>query len=127
MTHHELVALVVDASFGSRVVKLSECAHVWLIDSQQNREVCDDLAATNGPEPYSKERGITIFSATSGEAASKSATRLVETVIDHHPEISSLRVYGSELTEELRSELRNFGFVNVAKKSDYIDCRLARM
>lgn len=115
------VALVVDRTFGERLLGLAHRFHVWIVDSpintpviQQvwNTERSEDNAGFSGP-------GVTSFKAGDEELPHDMCVRIVEDIDEHHGEFSQvppwseIAVYGTTLSDELRDVFSEFGATEI--------------
>lgn len=120
VTDGSIVSLVVDPHFGSRAVDLKRDGPVWLIESTANRLLADP------PQSHrqSVDGGITLFSRLGNEAPSDSARRILDTVLDHHPNVRCIRIYGARLGSDLRAELAEQGVTEILERETFLECTL---
>lgn len=108
------VAIVVDRSFGDRLLPLSRRLHVWIVDSQINRPARDRV--WNETKEYTLESGATLFFDDGTQAPDVVAAKMLEDVERHHsegahtPPMSRLEVYGTPRTASLSRALADLGF-----------------
>ena len=116
------VAIVVDRTFGDKLLDLSHRLHVWIIDSQINRPARDKV--WNETREYTLESGATLFFDDGTQPADAVAVRMLEDIERHHgegahtPPMSRLEVYGTPQTPPLSSALEDFGFTHFEDDGD---------
>jgi len=108
------VSLVVDRDYGSRLESLVTDA-VWIIDTPANR------MAAEAQRQEKEEADVTTFKSTADTSADI-ALGILNTVDLHHGEYSggysSLEVIGTQLTEELKSAIKELGFSRFESTTD---------
>lgn len=91
-TDREQVVIVLAAGGGESLASVNDDAHVWMVDSADNRQAAqlrrDRLAGGS----------VTTF-------APQSLADLLPTIEEHHPEWRVLEVVGGERSERLEAEL----------------------
>jgi len=112
---HYTVALVVDRTFGSRLLGLVRRLHVWIVASPENRvavkKVWDDVVPR-----HSLDEGATIFDDDGTRAPDEVAAARLGDIELHHggyshsPPLSRLEIYGTGQTPLLLSALEAKGF-----------------
>ncbi len=108
------VVVVVDASFGERLLQLPEGTPVWIVDTPLNRKAAEFAWQSRASKSHLD--GITTFKVQSGVSAEENLVRELDNIDLHHGWYSApspytvLEVIGTALTHSLRAELGNFGF-----------------
>lgn len=116
------VAIVVDRSFGDRLLPLSRRLHVWIIDSSTNRPARDKV--WNETQEYTLESGATLFFDDGTQPSDVVVAQMLDDVERHHgegahtPPMSRLEVYGTPRTASLSSALADYGFEHFEDESD---------
>jgi hypothetical protein len=108
------VSVVLDRTFGPRLRELLEAGPVWAVDSPANR----DSAKRLWEEFPSRDHldGVTIFMTGKDYSPAQMLIGQMETIDLHHgvysadPPYTTIRIFGSELTIEVRETLAEFGF-----------------
>jgi len=94
------IALVVDESFGSKVIELAQTVYVWLVESTENNRWARLVwqAPEDDADPLS--RGVSTFKRQDGEELDALVIRLLGMIDEHHgefahdPEWSEIDVVG---------------------------------
>jgi hypothetical protein len=107
--------------FGEKVVALSERSHVWLVDSLVNRAAAEPVWASlkRTPPAEALARGVTIFQA-SHEASLEELADILETIVEHHPLMTVLEVYGLRDRHVAERALAGIRFVVSNSESDRV-------
>jgi hypothetical protein len=106
------VAVVVDPTYGERVVGLAQECHVWLVRSGLNDEVAATLR--KDADGYTLEDGLSTFNGAESPEASFLA--ILGTVELHHgeyshdPALSVIQVIGLNVSEVVKDALADCGF-----------------
>jgi hypothetical protein len=125
-TEHR-VAVVVDPTFGERVIELAHECHVWLVRSPVNDEVGRHTSRrsvrvqlrTWGLDVQCG--GVTRSVVLGGPRNRRAAPRR----ISHDPPLSVLRVVGLSLSTEVKDALSDYGFHEVESSQDGFVARRA--
>jgi hypothetical protein len=117
MRSTDTIALVIDPDFGTAVGDIAAgVAHTWIVDSDENCAAAEQIwQASAKPLGHMAQNGITTFRryGTNRESWCESVLDLIE---DHHDRCrgnagySALEVYGTALTNRLRSAFAENGF-----------------
>jgi hypothetical protein len=108
------VAIVVDRSFGDKLVVLARRLHVWVIDSPANRPARDKV--WNETKAYTLDSGATLFFDDGTQAPDVVAERMLDDVEMHHggnahtPPLTRIEVYGAKRTPLLQSALEELEY-----------------
>jgi hypothetical protein len=114
------VALVVDASFGDRLLPLAQRMHTWVVDAPANKEAAKRYWAKL-PEPRAQgiEQGITTFVIHDPDGKPEEwCAGIIGSLDIHHNEYSHspgyavLEVYGAQPTDEVKVAFREYGLLN---------------
>jgi hypothetical protein len=113
------VALVVDPSFGERLVTLAQRIHTWAVDAPTNKEAAQRYwAKLADPSAHGIEKGITTFVHTPHGKPEEWCADIIGSLDLHHneyshsPGYSVLEVYGARPTEEVKTVFRECGLVD---------------
>lgn len=111
------VALIFDSDFGDRLQLIAARIHTWAIDSPANRLSAEKLwASLPQPFSYNNESGVSLFSLDLGENPNGWCDAILDTIDQHHDEMSHipcysvLEVYGLQFDENLRLPFVTLGF-----------------
>ena len=111
---HE-IAVVVEPCFGARLPDLAKQVHVWICASDENSEAVRSYWDSETKDANSFESGATEYQIDTSGTPEDWCCNIVPTVDLHHGEFSndppwsSIRVYGTALTDRVRSVLVSFG------------------
>ena len=115
------VHIVVDPTFGDKLLDLPDREPVWVVDSPANTPVIRRIWSK--PSPRSHLEGVTSFVARTGTPEDVLLSEL--DMIDlHHGEYSAdpswgrAVVYGARLTSEVVAAFADFGFSRVTPTAD---------
>ena len=117
------VAIVVDPTFGDKLVGLAARLHVWITDTAENKAAAHVVWRESGGV-HSLERGVTTFSVGPTDRPDEIVASVLETIDLHHGEYSHsptwtvLEVYGANPTPSLSAVLAERGFTNIAPTPD---------
>jgi hypothetical protein len=95
------VTLVLDLTFGEKLIEVGQVMPVWIIDSSENRPVVEQLRKN----AHDLSQSITLFAAKKDEPIETACDRIVQSLDEHHndfsqtPGYSWLRVIGVSLEE----------------------------
>ncbi|WP_176060191.1 hypothetical protein [Paraburkholderia sp. BCC1876] len=128
MPTNDTVALIVDPDFSARIQEVvARVRHTWVVATPANVAVAEQIwRALPKPPELNMEGGITTF-IQYGVDREGWCDAILDSVDDHHncysydPGYSILEVYGTPLTERLRSALVEFGF-SVFTPTEYGFC-----
>jgi hypothetical protein len=107
------VYVVVDPNFGERLLTLMEGTPIWIVDTPRNSPVVHRLWKDR---PHNHLAGITTFQADSSSSPEAILLSELDTIDLHHgpfsadPPYTQLEVYGTGLSDEIRTELSRYGF-----------------
>jgi hypothetical protein len=113
------IALVVDADFGERAIRLSQGVHVWLIESRFNNLAAQRAWAEAADAKVSLRCGITTFPRMPSQSLEDSVVSIFETIDEHHDSYDedtrwgTIEVYGIEPTARIKDELREYGVTDI--------------
>jgi hypothetical protein len=114
------VAIVLDPSYGERMVELARECHVWVVESPLTEPVARALW-TEDPE-YSLEKGVTTF--RGAETREASFISILPSVVEHHdeyshdPPLSVIQVIGLQPSAAVRAELTAHGFNRIESSAE---------
>ena len=111
------VALVLDPHFGEKLFPIAERMHVWAVNSTKNSAAAKEWWHKNNDIFFQK--GISTFEYNSNQTPEEIASRIIETIDDHHvadydeefgeiPEWSVIEVYGCSLKSPIKETLQQF-------------------
>ncbi len=111
------VGLVVDRRFGARISAVARSFHVWVVESQENTPVIQEVWRSERSEPESDPlgRGVTSFGASEQESPEEICARIVGDVDEHHNEFahdppwSEIEVFGVKLSPRLQDVFMEIG------------------
>ena len=109
------IALVVDPTFGRRVVDLARTTYVWLVRSNENDRWAQVVwdAPSDGKDPLMY--GVTTFVRLRDENVEDMLLRLLDMIDEHHgefahdPEWSEIAVVGAGCSAEIERAALAFG------------------
>lgn len=110
-----LVLLILDPEFGDRLDNLPRPYPIWIVESERNRAVLENLPPAYGP--------LTVFPPRKDESATHIFERIVDSLDQHHNELAqdppydTLVVYGLPAEADMLDSLRDLGFVSQVKDS----------
>ena len=113
------VAIVVDPSFGERVRAVVARMPAWIVDTQVNRDVAEQVWAENHGSDATRPGGLTAFRVDSSATPEEWFAQILRTVAGHHdayshdPGYSSVEVFGAEPSEALVRALAEFQLTEV--------------
>lgn len=113
------VALVVDRTFGDRLLVLASRMHVWACGSLANRRAAESFRAKS-PEP-SVDHGITVFTDDEHDRPEQRVIRTLFEVDLHHGEAShdppwtTLEVFGADAAPDVEQALRGHGVTRIER------------
>lgn len=108
------VYVVVDPSFGERLATLPEDTPVWIVDTPTNSAVAHRLWKVRTPNHLT---GITTFQVDLSSSPDANLIAKLDMIDLHHgpfsadPPYSQLEVFGTRLSNEIRTELSRYGFI----------------
>ena len=124
------VAIVADPEFGERLMSLAERMHVWVPETPANRKVAEQIWRA---DVLSIERGATTFCVRPSASADEWVAGILADVELHHgqyshnPPVSTLEIYGAELSPRLRDALASIGFTHIETDGACIVASLPRV
>src|SRR5439155_16767933 len=89
------VAIVVDPTFGDKLVGLAARLHVWITDTAENKAAAHVVRRESGGV-HSLERGVTTFSVGPTDRPDEIVASVLETIDLHHGEYSHSPIGRSE-------------------------------
>jgi hypothetical protein len=108
------VFVVVDREFGERLSNLVQGVPVWIVDTQTNKPVVERLWKERPDEGHLT--GITTFNDLASLSPEDSFLSHLDTIELHHgvysadPPYTILEVFGTQLTDNAKSVLSEYGF-----------------
>lgn len=108
------VSVVVDRDYGPKIRELLETGPVWIIDSPANQQFAQRLWAEFPDRTHLD--GVTVFKAPEHRSPEQLFVDQLGTIDLHHGEYSAdpaytvIRVFGCNLTPDVREALASFGF-----------------
>jgi hypothetical protein len=114
------IGVVVDPSFGDKVEALARRIHVWLAGTTENRRAAETFRrqSVKGAAAAWDKGGLSIFDVYAGETPEASCIRILETVLDHHPDLRVLEIYGIIRSKTVVRALLEAGFGTVNTGSE---------
>jgi len=119
---------VVDADYGEGVERAAKVAPVWIVDTQNNRHICERLWKSDPHTDYRETGAITCYKAPDPQNRLNSLLQIIPTLEDHHGEVNDkqlvfpngfvLEVIGLTLADNVTSALRELGFTSFAQTSE---------
>jgi len=109
------ICIVVDREFGERLTTRAPGVPVWIVETPVNRDVAQRLWKERPQEGHLT--GITTFKASESSSAEDLLLNEMNTIDLHHGSYSSdppytvLEVLGTPLSDRIRGELSEYGFV----------------
>ena len=119
---YRTVAIVLDPAFASRLATLADRAAVWIIDSAENRPAIESLWTAR--RTRGAEYDVTVFREIPGltpEAHVDGVVRSVErqqAADEPGPPVGAIEVYGTAMSDAMRSTLRVHGYIQLEAVSD---------
>lgn len=125
------VGIVVDQGFGDRVAELARVFHVWVVESDANTPVIQEVwkSANMAPAADPIAVGVTSFAAGAGESPEELCARIAWNVDEHHnesahdPPWSEIEVFGVKLTATLRDVFEELGATACIPTEEGFVCR----
>ena len=108
MSSHR-VAVVVDRTFGERLLPLARRLHVWVCDTPTNHEAAEKAWAAIPPGAVWNEVGVTTFRVSESDSPEEMVIRHIGDIDLHHPTWSQIEVHGVRLNDGLRAAWREYG------------------
>jgi hypothetical protein len=108
------VFVVVDREFGAKLSALEKGVPVWVVDTPTNQPVVQRFWKERPDEDHLT--GITTFNDVASLSSEDSLLSHLDTIELHHgvysadPPYTVLEVFGTELTENAKSVLSEYGF-----------------
>ena len=111
------VGIVVNRSFGDRIVKLAKQFHLWVIESPVNLPVIQSIWHEELPDTTESPlaAGVTAFAGLEDESSEEVCARIVPDVDEHHGEYShdpswtEIEVFGAAISHSLETIFRELG------------------
>jgi hypothetical protein len=109
------IAIVLDRTFGDRLLPLAQRLHVWICDTPLNRASVKAVWRSRGDRPHDIESGATIFTCSETDTAETMLLQQVGTLDLHHgryshsPPWSVIEVVGMSPTPTVVNEFANLG------------------
>ncbi len=121
------VIVVMDPSYGERLVELAQHAHVWAIQSPENEEAQRSFLASKPPGWNWSERvdsGLTIIRSKSLDLDVLESIILHHGEYSHDPPVDALEVIGCALDEHVGAAFVEQGFpILVARPEGFLALR----
>ncbi|HWW83709.1 MAG TPA: hypothetical protein VNZ26_08920 [Vicinamibacterales bacterium] len=120
--HSYTVGIVVDAAFGDRLLDLALRMPVWIVDTPANRASAETYWRTNPGRSHTE--GVTTFKCELSCAPEEWCAGVLSDIDLHHgqyshvPPYSVVEVFGSSLTEKLRTAFNGYGFAVFSEHPD---------
>ncbi len=108
------VILVLEPTYGGKLLPLAVLGHVWVIDTPANRVAASEYWGQNPRHKVGS--GITTFKSSENASRLEACLGILGMIDLHHGEYSSnspfsvLEVVGLRLTDEAKSAVAAFGF-----------------
>ena len=102
------VAIVVDRTFGSRLIGLAHKLPVWVVASAANSAFVDQARAVAGAS-------VTTFDDDTDVAPDSLAAEFLGGVLEHHPLAAKIEIVGCTGTQFLRYALQDAGLSLVSE------------
>jgi hypothetical protein len=108
------VFVVVDRQFGERLSDLEQGVPIWIVDTPTNKPVVERFWKERPDEDHLT--GITTFKDAASLSAEDKLLSLLDTIELHHgvysadPPYTVLEVFGSQLTDNAKNVLSEYGF-----------------
>ncbi len=108
------VFVVVDREYGERLVELAQTGPVWIVDTPGNRNVAQQIWASNPNRSHLD--GVTTFKFGEGSSSEDILANQLDTIDLHHgtysanPPYTVIEVIGTGISARLMAELSPFGF-----------------
>jgi hypothetical protein len=108
------VFVVVDREFGEKLSELEQGVPVWVVDTPINKPVVQRFWKERPDEDHLT--GVTTFNDAASRSAEDSLLSQLDTIELHHgaysadPPYTVLEVFGTELTENAKGVLSEYGF-----------------
>lgn len=110
------VALVVDPSFGQKLVGLASRLPVWIAESNLNRVAAQLIWSAE--RTGANDSWISTFKVNRSDRPDAIAAAILETLVEHHCFLSRLEVYGAEVTPLLTTAFAKSGFTRFQRLPD---------
>lgn len=116
------IGLVLDGSFGERLLQVAATMHVWALDSALNRAVAERYWAANSDK--TPERGITLFKQSGGFHSPEDVVPILDNIELHHgqdshtPPVSTLEIFGCTARGPVIDALGVAGYVVTEASED---------
>jgi hypothetical protein len=102
------VTIVVDRTFGARLIALARARPVWVVTSAANSAFVDQARAVAGAS-------ITTFDDDTCVAPDSLAAEFLGSVLEHHPLAAKIEIVGCTATQILRRALQGAGLSLVSE------------
>jgi hypothetical protein len=109
------IGVVVDPSFGDRIDAVARRIHVWVAATTENRRAAATFRrqSVKGVAEAWDKGGCTLFDVDADESPEASCIRILDTVLDHHPDVRVLEIHGVVRSKRLDRVLMEAGFGSV--------------
>lgn len=103
------VAIVLDKSYGSKLLDLSSKVHVWIVDTPENKPWIKQIHSSTKP---SLESGATSFPCDDNDTPEQQLLDIISDVDLHHgqyshkPPWSVIEVIGANLSDQVEKEFK---------------------
>jgi len=128
MLNRKNVAIVVDPKFGGRLERLTARAPVWIVASEANKAVSDELWKAHPHKDHRETGAITTYPVSDDEDRRTNLLDVIADVEIHHgvgdgdylvfPRDFALEVIGVHLDSEVKEALRGYGFISFTQTED---------
>jgi hypothetical protein len=102
------VAIVVDRTFGARLIALAQTLPVWVVASAANSAFVDQARAMAGAS-------VTTFDDDTNVAPDSLAAEFLGSVLEHHPRAAKIEFVGCTATQPLRRAVQDAGLTFVSE------------
>ncbi len=122
------IAVVVDQTFGDKLIELAKHVHVWICDTPVNRQAVQSINAQLEPAGEWNGKDVTTFRISEAETPEEMIISRLPTIDMHHNEYShnpgwlEIEVYGTAATPKLRQKLQDYGVTEFHQAGDGFIC-----
>ena len=129
MQREHRVGIVLDESFGPRLLPLAQRIHVWAVESAANTPIARDVQQLVSALPGDPlDRGVTTFEA-GGSSSWETLAAVVDNVDEHHgehahtPAWTVLEIYGIDEADAHKAGLDAYGVTEVERTEFGLEAR----
>jgi hypothetical protein len=105
------VAIVVDRTFGTRLIALAQTLPVWVVASAANSAFVDQARAVAGAS-------VTTFDDDINVAPDSLAAAFLGSVLEHYPRAAKIQFVGCTATQALRRAVQDAGLTFVSEDAE---------